>query len=144
MMPIAHRVVRAKRDSAPLAGGAKFLHHVAAERRTHDVVVGLLGVPQAEAVVMLGREHHVLHAGRLGNGHPLVGIEAGGVELGVQVIVVGDGRFLSSRPADFMPRDAHRPPMDEHAEPHVLPPLQRRGIGLEPRFFLGMRRESSQ
>lgn len=44
--------------------------------RLHGVVVGCLGVPDAEAAVMLGGQAAVGHAGRLGSLCPLAAVEA--------------------------------------------------------------------
>ena len=45
-----------------------------------DGVGGLVGGPEAEAVVVLGDEDDVASAGGGNGGHPLVGVEVGGVE----------------------------------------------------------------
>ena len=71
----------------------KLLDDVALERRVHDVVIGLLRVPQAEAVVVLRGEHDVLHAGVLGDVDPLVGVELRRIESLVKVVVFLDGNF---------------------------------------------------
>ena len=51
---------------------SQFAAHVALKRRMHDIVVVDLRVPQQEAVAVLGGQHHVFHAGRLGDGDPLL------------------------------------------------------------------------
>ena len=51
-------------------------------RAVFDAVVGLLGGPEGEAVVVLGDEHGVFCACGFGGFHPLVGIDVGGVEDG--------------------------------------------------------------
>mgnify|MGYP000529540190 CR=1 FL=1 len=52
----------AEGDAAPPAGLGQLLGHVAAERRVHNVEIGLVRVEHAEAVVVLRREDEVAHA----------------------------------------------------------------------------------
>ena len=78
------------------------------------LAVGGLGVPEAEAVVVLGEEQDVAHAGFLGRAGPLVGVAAGGLE---------EAHVLDAR-RPFLAGERAERPADEHA------PLQ----GLE---FLG-------
>ena len=127
MVPVAGGVVRPERETGAPTGVGELLRHVAPERRVHDVVVRLLRVPQAEAVVVLRREDDVLHAGRLGDGHPLVGVELHGVEALVEVVVLLHRRLASARPADLLARERHGAPVDEHAEAQVAPPFHRLG-----------------
>ena len=117
---------------------------VALERRVHDVVVRHLRVPEQEAVAVLGRQHHVLHARGLGDGHPLLRVELRRVELLVEVVVDLDGNRalvralrigIGPRPTDLGLLEADRPPVDEHAEPPVGPPLQ--PFGIRPRQRAG-------
>ena len=75
VMPVALGVIDAEFHSGPFAGRGHLADDVALERRGHHVVVGELRVPHAEAVVVLGDLHDVFHAGRLGLGDDLVGIE---------------------------------------------------------------------
>ena len=101
--------------------------------RGHDVVVGCRAVPQAEAVVVLGGDHQVLHPRGLGGARPRVGVELLRVEALVEVVVFLDRDLPPPRPADLGALQAHRPPVDEHPEAHVLPlgnRLGRRGAGI--------------
>ena len=77
--------------------------------------------------MVLRREDDVLHAGRLGDGHPLVGVELHGVEALVEVVVLLHRRLASARPADLLARKRHGTPVDEHAEAQVAPPLHSLG-----------------
>ena len=88
---------------------------------------------------MLGREDHVFHAGRPGEGHPFLGVEFDRVELLIEVVVDLDRDLAlalyaaplpAARPADLCSPQADRAPMDEHAEVHVLPLLERGLVGL--------------
>ena len=122
------------------AGIGQFLGDVPPKRRIHDVVVGLLRGEEAEPVVVLRRQHHIFHAGGLGDAGPLVGVEFHRVELLVEGVVLLDRRLRPARPADLLVRQADRPPMDEHAESHLLPPLDGGGVGFHP--WLGFRLDS--
>ena len=86
-----------------------FAHHVATQRTLHHVVVGGLGVPDAEAAVMLGGQTAVGHAGGLGCLGPLAAVQACGIEafgggIGVGPVLVVERGHVE---------------MDEHAEPAV-------------------------
>ena len=130
MMPVADRVIGAEGDPLLAARRGHFLDYVAAQRRVHDVVVGLFRVEHAEAVVMLGDQHQVLHPRLPGDPDPRVGVEAGRVEMPVELVILLDGHLGSPRPADLGSLEAHRAPMYEHAEPRVAPPG-------EPRLVAG-------
>ena len=66
MMPVHIRVVDAQLQSLLAALTRQFFQRIAMPgTRLHDAVVGQFGVEQAEAVVVLGREDHVLHPGSL-------------------------------------------------------------------------------
>ena len=68
-----------------------------------DDVEGVrLGIEHGKAVVVLGGDDDVLHAGRFGERHDVVGVEAGGVELRGERLVVGhrDGGVVHDPLAD--------------------------------------------
>ena len=71
--------------------GQRFQKVLAVRRGIDDVVGGGLGVEQAETVVVLRRDDDVLHAGGLGDAHPLGRVVLHGVELLGQGLVFGDG-----------------------------------------------------
>ena len=87
VVPVAGGVIGSEANASFFAGGGKFLDHVPAKGRIYNVVVRLLRIPKAKAIVVLGGEHHVFHAGGLGDGDPLVGIELNGIELFVEVAI---------------------------------------------------------
>ena len=68
---------------------------------------------------------------------PTRGVELRRVELLVEVVVFLDRHLGAARPADLGALEAHRSPVDEHAEPRVTPPGEPFGIG---RRFLRCRR----
>ncbi len=136
------------RDEAVLAkGGGHGLDGVGARVVVEgdavggDFVVGLLGVPHGEAIVVLGHGEDVSHARVFEGFGPLVGIEVGGVEgvgkvfvdflVGavVEVLVLGGALVPGVASGDEAPRFddsplAVGPPVDENAELLVLPPLE--------------------
>ena len=132
MIPVDDRVVGAEAEALPPAFVGQFPGHVALERRVHDVVVAQLRGVHREPVVVLGHQRDVLHARFLGQGHVLLGVELDRVELLVEVVVNLDRHLPAARPADLGALQAHRPPVDEHAEAGVDPPLH-------PLGFLGGR-----
>ena len=52
-----------------------------------------LGAEHAEAVVVLGGDDDVFHAGVLGQAHPLLGVELHRVELAGELLVLRDGHL---------------------------------------------------
>ena len=97
-----------------------------------DVVRAGLRVEHGEAVVMLRRDHDVLHARILGHLHPCVGVELHRIELRGQLLVVGHRNLAAvhdplADAADLFAvpgSGGHgvEPPVDEHAEPRLAPP----------------------
>ena len=95
-----------------------------------------LGVEHGEAVVVLGGDDDVLHAGGLGQRHHIMRIEAGGLNLRRQSLVVGDrdravvhDPFADARNLLAVPRaggNGVEAPVDEHAEAGVAPPAHAR------------------
>ena len=75
--------VEAEADAAAPAGLRRLAHHVAPAVFVGAVFHAMLGVPalpQAEAVVMLGRQDHARHARGLDGLDPLVAVQLRGVE----------------------------------------------------------------
>ena len=81
MVPVDQRVVEAD----PQALGAECLderlEQILAVGRIGRLVIGLLRVPQAEALVVLGGEHHILHARGFRGGGPVARIVQVGIEM---------------------------------------------------------------
>ncbi|SIA68473.1 Uncharacterised protein [Mycobacteroides abscessus subsp. abscessus] len=88
--PVDNREVEGELDAELVALGGQLLHRVlAVVGLLDDVVVGRLRVPHGEAVVVLRRDHQVLHTrvvDRLADGG---GIEIRGQVLGLEQVVVG-------------------------------------------------------
>ena len=85
------RVVEAELDALLAALLGQLAQRIAMEGRGGDDVEGVcFGIEHGEAVVMLGGDDDVLHAGGFGQGDDVVRAEAGGVELACEGLVVGD------------------------------------------------------
>jgi hypothetical protein len=128
------RVVEAEFEALPAALFGQLLEWIAFEGGGGDDVEGVgLGVEHGEAVVVLGGDDDVLHAGGFGEGDDVVGAEGGGVEFGREGFVVGDGDggVVHDPLADAgdllaVPGaggDGVEAPVDEHAEACFAPPV---------------------
>ena len=128
------RVVDAQFHPRLAAGVGQLAERVAAKGRgIYDVVGGAAGMVHGKAVVMLGGEDDVLHARILRQTHDGPGVEALRVKLFGQRAVflhgylqmahdpLGHLRRLLALP--FAAEQRIQPPVDEHAEAGVLPPL---------------------
>src|SRR5256885_3227984 len=139
MMPIHKRVV----EPDPQALCARSIHKLSDQIATcslpRSAVVGEFRVEVAEAFMVLGRHHHILLSGLLGQPSPI----ARGVWFGIEVLgklfVLRYGHaFHFHRP--LMPPDhAVKSPVDEHSELSCMPPLHpafvlRRRSGLSYRL----------
>ena len=84
-------VVNAEVDALFAGGVGEFLDDIALERSGVHDVEGVGGLEHREAVVVLGGDDDVFHAGILGDFDEVIGIELGGVELVGVLVVLGDG-----------------------------------------------------
>ena len=82
MVPIHQRIIEAHVHSFTAGGFHELRYQVTAGRLLWRTVVGQLGIEVAEAFVMLGGHHHILHAGRLRQLRPSLG----GVRFGVKLL----------------------------------------------------------
>ncbi len=131
------RVVEAELDALLAALFGELLERIALEGSGGDDVEGVdLGVEHGEAVVVLGGDDDVLHAGGLGEGDDVVRAEAGGIELRGEGLVVGDGDgevvhdpfadVVGALAVPFAGGDGVEAPVDEHAEAGIAPPCHAR------------------
>ena len=153
VMPVLGlRIVESQLDALLLAGRGQFLERIAMEGRgVDDVVRAGLGVEHGEAVVVLRGDDDVLHAGVLGDRHPLVGVELHRVELLGVAGVFGHGDLAVvhdplADAADLLAvvgagGHAVEAPVDEHAEAGLAPPLH---AGVALGLGLGGRRRRSR
>lgn len=86
--PVEQGIIEENLDALFVAFIGQLLYHIALEGGIHDVEVRLLGVPQAEAVVVAGDQRDVLHSGRFGQPDPLGSIKINGVEKLHQALVI--------------------------------------------------------
>jgi hypothetical protein len=132
MVPVAGGVIREEPDPCLAARFGKLLRHVPPEGAVHDVVVGLLCIPEAEAIVVFGQQHDVSGSCLLHDSDPLAGVELVGIPLLVEAVVLVDGGRIAARPADFPPGQCHWPPADEHPEAQILPGFDGFRLGVQP------------
>ena len=122
MVPVDDRVVEADAQAA----GAERVHHrpdqVASGGRVGGLVVGQRAVPQAEAVVMLGGRHEVLHAGAGGRLGPAIRVVQVGIEvIHVAFVLAGRDLLLLHDPL-VTSRQGIQSPVNEQAEAVVHEP----------------------
>lgn len=101
-----------------------FGNKVAARGLFRGAVVGELGIEVAEAFVMLGGHHHVLHAGRFGELGPRAGSMGLGVELLGQLLVLSNGNAFFFHGPLVASQLAVEAEVNEHAEAGCVPPLK--------------------
>ncbi|HUR07730.1 MAG TPA: hypothetical protein VM347_34665 [Nonomuraea sp.] len=123
VMPVEQRVVEAHAEPSAAEGLDDRADQVLSVRRAGHRVVGERGVPQAEAVVVLGREHHVPHPGSGGGLGPGIRVEQVGVEV-VEVVEVGLVLLIGEQLPRLDPLVASgervQAPVDEQAEALLL------------------------
>ena len=122
VVPVEQRVVEP--DFQPLRAERleKLAHKVAVCRCVRRLEVGGGGVEQAEAVVVLGGQHRVLHPRLSSHPRPLAHIAALGVKLVEkrQILLL---RHPLDRPHPLAARGYRvQSPVDEHPEPRVAKP----------------------
>jgi hypothetical protein len=111
----------------------QFADGIATKGCRGDDIKGIcFGVEHGEAVMMFGGNDDVLHPRRLGESYDVMGIEACGIELRGESLVVGywngsvvHDPFANSRDLLSVPGscgDGVKTPVDEHAEACVPPP----------------------
>ena len=139
MVPVEERVVEP--DAQPLRAERVHprLQEVALRGRVGRLVVGDRRVEQGEALVVLGRDDRVLHAGALRLPRPLARVVQVRVEQVEVLLVLGVGHplvLLDPLVAGGLRVEA---PVNEHPEPRVGPPGQARLL-LGRRFGRQLRR----
>ncbi len=127
MMPVHQGVVKADLEPELAAGLHVLPHQVAAGTSPGGVVGGLLGVPQQEALVMLGGHNHVLHPGLPGQAGPVARATGLGLPGAGQLLVLLDGDALPVHDPLVAFKLGVEPPVHEHAEARVVPPFHATG-----------------
>src|SRR6266851_3048659 len=123
MVPVHERVVEADAQAFGAGGVDILADEIALGSLLGGAVVGELGVEVAEALVVLGRHDHVLHAGGLGEFGPGAREARLGVELFVQRQVLDDRDCLGLHGPLVPAILAIEAEVDEHAELCRVPPL---------------------
>jgi len=122
VVPVQQGVIEPHLDPLRPEGVEIFPHQIPAAGG-HRRVIGQFRVEQAEAVVVLGGEHGILHSGPFGGFGPFFRVvfrRVKGVEVGL-VLFVGHPLVLLD---PFPPGgDGVQPPVDEHSEPGPREPI---------------------
>lgn len=117
MVPVDQGIIKAHPEPFRPERFHVFLHQIPPRGGIGAFVVGVLGIEHAEAFVVLGGEHGVFHARRLGRLGPGVSV----IEIGIEMLKIFLVFFLrNALPAfhPFMPGgQGIQSPMNEHAEP---------------------------
>jgi len=123
VMPVDKRIVEA--NLQPL--GAERLHiftnQIPAKGCVHNIVVGVLGIKEAEALVMLGGKHRILHSCGLSLSCPLACIKKIGVKaLKIALVDILANTLIALYP--FVPcRQSIKTEVDKHSKPVINEPL---------------------
>jgi hypothetical protein len=116
-----------------VAGSGQLRKHIFGVGRARDFVVGLLRIPHAEAVDVLGREREVAHAGFLRQIEPSLRVEFPGVELGHERRVLGAAKALAVHVLLVPAADCIDAPVDEQAEALLEKPVAAVAEAARPR-----------
>ena len=122
MMPIQQRIIQADLEALGAEGVHKLAHGVPAEGGVGGFEIGIPAIEQAEAVMVLGGEDGVFHAGLARHGRPGAGIEIRRRKLPKIGQVIGLGHTLGGAHPLPARGDGIQPPMDKHAEPRLAVP----------------------
>ena len=116
MMPVDQRVVEAYMQTLGAERIHVFAYQIAARGGVGALVIGVLAVEHAEALVVLGGQHRVLHAGGFGLARPCARIEQVGIKV-LEVLVVLLFRYhLAGLNPLVAGGHGVQAPVDEHAE----------------------------
>ena len=121
-MPVDQRIVEAHLQPLGPESVRIFPHQIPPKGGVGALVIGILAVKQAEALVMLGGQHRVLHARGLGLPGPFPRVKQVGIEVvKVFLILLFRGALVVFHP--FVPgRQGVQAEVDEHAETIVAEP----------------------
>ena len=123
VVPIEQRIIKTDLDALCAERVEILTHDVFAVRRVRDLPIGESGIKQAEAVVVLCREHGVLHAGLLCKARPLFRVKIFRIKLvEKRDVVLLRNLFRGAHPLAAR-RNGVKAPMDKHAEAVVGKPL---------------------
>lgn len=133
--PVHQRIIEAEFQAVAEAGISQGAEHILAPRGGGHVPGGQGGIPEAEAVMVFGRDHDVFHPGLFGGQHPGLRVVVHRVELALQGGAVIPGRDAQAvldpvrraaggRSIPGTARHGIDAPVDEHPEAGLLEPFQ--------------------
>jgi len=123
VVPVDDGIVESYFQPFSTEGVEEFPDQVAAPESGSQFIIGELAVKEAVAIMVLGRENGILHAGGLGQPCPFPCVKLPGMK-GIYVLLVSLGGDTLIGLYPFPPRrHGIRPEMDEHPKPGLPPPL---------------------
>ena len=138
MVPIEERIIEADPQAAPAEGLDEGFEEVATGGSVGRFVVGVLGIPQTEPLVVLGGDHEIFHSGVCRGFGPGIGIVKVGVEAAeVASFVFFDGDFFIIHQPFVAGAERVETPMDEEAEPVVCKPARVAPLEIKGEFIAG-------
>ena len=121
--PVDNGKIQAYLDSFCTESFQEFFYQVFVAGCVHGIVVGQLGVKQAETVVVFCSQNHILHTGLFCGFRPFLRVVIHGIEL-IEILHVVFFRDLLKASHPFASGgDGIESPMDEHTETSVHKPL---------------------
>ena len=121
--PVDNGKIQAYLDSFCTESFQEFFYQVFVAGCVHGIVVGQLGVKQAETVMMLGSKYGVLHAGFLCQTSPFSWIVIFCCKFFCQWAVLLMGNLLHTSYPLTTGWNCIQPPVDKHAETGITVPL---------------------
>ena len=123
MMPIHQRIIETDAQTFGARGIDILAHQITTGSLLGRTIVGQLRIEIAEAFMMLGRHHHVLHARAFGQLRPRARGVWDGLEIRRQLLVFTDrDAFVFHHPFVTAER-AVEAPVNKHAKLRFVPPL---------------------
>lgn len=122
MMPINKRIVEADANTLGAKRINELAYKISAGFSVGTLVVGILGIPHTEALVVLGGKHRILHSCGFSPTRPILWV----IQIGIKIFEIFIVMLLSNKLTVLYPlvtcRHCIKPPMDEHTEAVVLKP----------------------
>ncbi len=123
--PFAHvGIVQTELHAVTPTGVGQLGNDIAPERRgVYHVEVADGGLEHGEAVVVLGGQNNVFHAGLLGEHHPIVRVEGLRIKFTGQLFILLYRDTVGIHIPFALCRNTVNSPVEEQAELHILPCL---------------------
>ena len=129
LMPVPGREIEARLDAVFTASITKFLYHIPLQGAVHDLMVRQRRIPEAEAVVMLGRQDRGGEAALLQDPCPLPAVQLAGIEDRRRLGAVAPLHIREGIDGEVEERRLP-PPVPLH-----LPTVRHRAEGSQAQFF---------